>query len=86
MLKANGEFYSYKVNYASCKSSKGSHFSLSHEKKLKMNKIHEKENARGFRLCSPVTYHHDLAILDCVFYVGHVSGTLGLAMNLELKQ
>ena len=73
VLRANGEFYSYKVNHASCKSSKGSHFLSFHEKKSKMNKIHEKENARGLRFCSPVTYHRDLAILECVICIGHVN-------------
>ena len=38
-----------------------------------MNKIHEKENLRGLRFCSPVTYHRDLAILECVIYMGHVN-------------
>ena len=73
VLEATGKFYSYKATYASCKLSKGSHFLLFHEKESKMNKIHEKENLRGLQFCLPVTYHRDLAILECVISMGHVN-------------
>ena len=74
VLQATGKSYSCKATYASCKLSKGSHFLSFHEKKSKMNTIHEKENLRGLRFCSPVTYHRDLAILEYGIYMGHVTG------------
>jgi len=38
-----------------------------------MNKIHKNENERGRLFGSHETYHRDLAILNCVIFMGHIT-------------